>query len=314
MFLYELALELGVRSTALLDRAHALGMQVDTTAQLTPDQIEQLRSAYGKGRAQQAHEASVQQARAELEGADQAGGGSMNLAAIAALVAAGLVVVLMVGYMLTNSDNDTTTVGAGDTTDAEGGSSTTTEPCDSGSGIGVGAIGQDPGTTAGGAETTIAQATGATTAPADDALPPCDVVGGLSGDEIAAASTTFDGDPLDLPRDKREFCRAALSIIEFETKMYEVSNPEALGPVREVMLGGRDKFKADLAAMQAAAPPRIDGPLGRYAISYTTLMDSVTPTTDDYSLAVAFAQASRADLAYYATQINAAVTENCDKR
>lgn len=52
MFLYELALELGVRSTSLLDRAHALGMNIDTTAQLTPQQVEQLREVYGKGRSQ----------------------------------------------------------------------------------------------------------------------------------------------------------------------------------------------------------------------------------------------------------------------
>ena len=50
MLLYELALELGVRSTALMDRAHALGINVSSTDPLTPEQVARLREAYGKAR------------------------------------------------------------------------------------------------------------------------------------------------------------------------------------------------------------------------------------------------------------------------
>lgn len=295
MFLYELALELDVRSTALLDRAHAMGMNVDTTAELTPEQVEQLRAAYGRGRGRTRPDHT--EAHAALESAAGAGGNPMGTGGVVALVAAALVVVVLVGYMVTNSD-DSATVSAGNTTSTTDGPTTTTEPCDSNSGIGLGAIGQDPDASE----------------PADGALPPCDVVGGLSGEEIASASTTFAGDPLDLPRDKRRFCVAALSMFEFELKLFEASDTDAIGPIRDVMLSGRDKFKADLASMRETAPPRIDSALGSYAIVYTNLLDAVTPTVDDHSLAAAFLQAARTDLVYYANQINRAVNDNCDKR
>lgn len=312
MFLYELALELDVRSTVLLDRAHALGMNVDTTAQLTAEQVEQLRAAYGRGRGQLT-QAQID-ARVAVQEAESKNG-SLGVGAIAALVGAGLVVVLLVGYMFTNSGDDvTTTVGAGDTTEADSGPTTTTEPCDSSSGIGVGAIGQDPA--GGGApegDSTISNAVAATSAPAAS-LPPCEVVGGLSGEAIEAASTTFAGDPLDMPRDKRRFCVAAMSMVDFEMRLVEAANVDSLGPIREVMLSGRDQFKADLAQMQDSAPPRLDGPLDRYAVVYHNLLGSVSATSDEYTLAVAFLQASRTDLQYYAAQIQTAIFENCDKR
>lgn len=302
MFLYELALELGVRSTALLDRAHALGMNIDTTAQLTPEQVEQLREVYGKGRAQAV--TPPPEVLAQME-AQQASDGPLKPAGIIALVVAGLAVALLIGFMITNSgDDQVTTLGVDDTDVEESSTTTTTEPCDPDSGIGVGAIGQDAESTP---EGDAADAGG-------EALPPCDVVGALSGEEVVGTPTTFDGDPLDLPRDKREFCRAALSLVEFEMKMIEAADVESLGPIRDVMLEGRDKFKADLTAMKDAGPPRIDGPLERYEIIYTNLLDSVTPGADDLTVALAFNTASRTDLAYYSNQVTLAVNENCDKR
>mgnify|MGYP000981949109 CR=1 FL=1 len=298
MYLYELALELGVRSTALLDRAHALGMNVDTTAPLTAEQVEQLREVYGRGRARQ--EAPPPEVLAQME-AQASSDGPLKSSAIIALVIAGLAVVLLVGYMITNSDDSPdTTVALDDGKDgAASSSTTTTEPCDPDSGIGVGAIGQGATSTGG---------------DADGSLPPCDVVGAISGDEDLGTTTTFDGDPLDLPRDKREFCKAALSLVDFEMELYEAANVESLGPIRDVMLAGRDKFKADLATMKETAPPRIGGPLERYGIIYTNLLDSVTPGADDLTLAVAFNTAARTDLAYDSNQIALAVNENCDKR
>ncbi|NLD78302.1 MAG: hypothetical protein GX643_16740 [Acidimicrobiales bacterium] len=298
MYLYELALELGVRSTALLDRAHALGMNVDTTAQLTPEQVEQLREVYGRGRARQATPQPEVLTQMDAQGSSD---GPLKPSAIIALVIAGLAVVLLVGYMVTNSDDSPSTTVALDGGEEESSSSTTTttEPCDPDSGIGVGAIGQGEASTAGDTDAT---------------LPPCDVVGAISGDEDLGTTTTFDGDPLDVPRDKREFCKAALSLIDFEMELFEAADVESLGPIRDVMLAGRDKFKADLATMKETAPPRIGGPLERYGIIYTNLLDSVTPGADDLTLAVAFNTAARTDLAYDSNQIALAVNENCDKR
>lgn len=308
MFLYELALELGVRSTELIERAHTLGISVDPTAKLTAEQVEQLRSAYGKGRAQLAQSPVL-----DPSAGSGAGGGPMGVPAVAALVLAGLVVALVLGYMVTNSGSDTVNLSAEDAAAAADDETTpTTAPCDETSaGIGIGAIGQDPAATT---SAPAAPADAGSSVPAATTLPPCDVVGGLSGDEIAGPSTSFTGDPLDLPRDKQEFCRAALSMTEFEMRINEAANLEALGPIRDVILEGRDTWKSDLVVLEATAPPRLDNPVERYGIVYTTLFDSVVPGADDYSLAVAFVQASRTDLAYYTNQIATAIIENCDKR
>lgn len=294
MLLYELALELGVRSTALLDRAHALGMDVTATAPLTPEQVARLREAYGKGR-------PVPQAEVAAPAEAVIGGGrSLGTPALLALVGAGLVVVLLVAYMVTNSGGDDgTTVAAVDGTEAE--STTTTEPCDPASGIGVGAIGQGSATTAaGGGE-------------GGEALPPCDIAGGLSGDTLET-STTVAGDPIDVPRNAREFCKAAIAAMEFDTRLYEAANPDSLGPIRQVILDGRDKWRVDATVMAANAPPRLDVAMDRYVRVYSNLVDSVTPEGDDYDLAVHIVNTFRTDLTYYAVQINEAINANCDKR
>lgn len=295
MLLYELALELGVRSTALLDRAHALGMAVTATDPLSPEQVARLREAYGKGRPAPQAEVAVP-AEAVISG-----GRSLGIPALLALVGAGLVVVLLLAYMVTNSGGDDgTTLAAVDGAEAE--STTTTEPCDPASGIGVGAIGQGPGTTAAGG----GAGDGAT-------LPPCAIAGGLSGDALET-TTTVAGDPIDVPRDTREFCKAAIAAMEFDTRLYEAANPESLGPIRQVIIDGRDKWRVDATVMAANAPPRLDVAMDRYVRVYSNLVDSVTPEGDDYDLAVHIVTTFRTDLDYYAAQINEAINANCDKR
>jgi hypothetical protein len=292
LLLYELALELGVRSTALLDRAHALGMNVSATDPLSPEQVARLREAYGKGRP--APQAQVAAPTEAVLGDSR----SLSTGALLALVGAGLVVVLLVAYMVTNSGgDDATTVAAVDATDAE--TTTTTEPCDPASGIGAGAIGQ-------GGSTTVAGGSGA-------ALPPCAIAGGLSGDALET-TTTVAGDPIDVPRDTREFCKAAIAAMEFDTRLYEAANPESLGPIRQVILEGRDKWRIDATLMAANAPPRLDVAMDRYVRVYSNLVDSVTPEGDDYELAVHIVNTFRTDLTYYAVQINEAINANCDKR
>jgi hypothetical protein len=292
LLLYELALELGVRSTALLDRAHALGMNVSATDPLSPEQVARLREAYGKGRP--APQAQVAAPTEAVLGDSR----SLSTGALLALVGAGLVVVLLVAYMVTNSGgDDATTVAAVDGTEAE--STTTTEPCDPASGIGAGAIGQ-------GGSTTVAGGSGG-------ALPPCAIAGGLSGDALET-TTTVAGDPIDVPRDTREFCKAAIAAMEFDTRLYEAANPESLGPIRQVILEGRDKWRIDATLMAANAPPRLDVAMDRYVRVYSNLVDSVTPEGDDYELAVHIVNTFRTDLTYYADQINEAINANCDKR
>jgi hypothetical protein len=294
MLLYELALELGVRSTALMDRAHALGINVSSTDPLTPEQVARLREAYGKARhAPQAPMA----APTDVVLGDKR---PLSTGALLAVVGAGLVVVLLVAYMVTNSGGDDggTTLASGDDVEAE--STTTTEPCDPASGIGAGAIGQGTATTAAGAT-------------AEGALPPCDIAGGLSGDTIET-STTVAVDPIDVPRNTREFCKAAIASMEFDTKMIEAANLESLGPIRDVILQGRDKWRIDATVMSANAPPRLDVAMDRYVRVYTNLVDSVTPEADEYELAVVIMDTFRTDLNYYAAQINESINANCDKR
>ena len=293
MLLYELALELGVRSTALLDRAHALGIYVDQTSVLTPAQVEELRSAYGKGRGT----ASVHGAE-PIPALDIDSSKPMGTGAIVALVGAGLVVVLLVAYMFANSGDDGgSTVAAGGTTVAT--PAPTTEPCDPSSGIGVGAIGAGDGAEA---------------ADEGSGLPPCSVAGGLVDDGTTATTELDTRDPIDIPRDTREFCKAAIAATEFDTKLFEAANPESLGPIKDVIIAGRDKWRADATIMSVHAPPRLDVPIDRYIRVYSNLVDSVQPGDDDYELAVHIVNVFRTDLNYYAIQIGEAVTENCDKR
>ncbi len=319
MFLYELALELDVRSVVLLDRAHALGMDVDPTSQLTAAQVEQLRAAYGKGRNQ------ASPIVGDPVGAAGSSETSWGMPAVVAMVVAGLVVVLMIGYAVTNSDSGETVTAAAAPDDDDDAVTTTTEPCDtSASGIGVDAIGQDttattapeaadPDGTAADATDPAAPSEGDDPQAAGGTLPPCDVAGGLSDDEIAAP-TTEAVDAIDTPRDKREFCKAAISALEFEARMFEAADAYSLGPIRDVMIEGRDRWKIDITIMTAAAPPRLDVPLERYRIVYTNLLDAATPDADDYELAVRFNQVLRTDLEYYAIQLTQTIAENCDKR
>ncbi len=293
MLLYELALELNVRSTALLDRAQALGMDVDATTPLTPEQEAHLRRLYKPTRP----DPPVPEIVAEAVESSMKPRGP---AAILALVGAGLVVVLLIAYMLTSSGDESPppTVAASETTEPEG-STTTTEPCDPASGIGAGAIGQ----------TTVPDGSSGS---ATD-LPPCAIAGGLTGDPLET-TTTEAADPIDVPRDKREFCKAALSAMEFDTRLIEASDVDSLGPIRDVILEGRDRWHSDVTAMADSAPPRLDVAMDRYIRVYSNLVDTVTPETDDYQLAVHIVTTLRTDLNYYAAQINEVVNAHCDKR
>lgn len=297
MLLYELALELGVRSTVLLDRAHAMGMQVDQTTALSADQVEQLREAYGRGRGSQPAAPVVETVAS--------GGGDhkpIGTPAIVAMVAAGLVVVLLVGYVLTNSGGDETVSAAAPATDEVSSTTATTEPCDdSASGIGVGAIGQGEGT-----------ATSAVDG--GEVLPPCSVAGGLSGEEIDGTNEPDDRDPLDIPRNEAEFCRAARSAMDFDLQMSEAAMSTTLAELRDVMIQGRDRWKSDVVIMIASGPPRLDVPLERYRVVYTNFLDSATPDADDFELAMRFTGALRTDVNYYLAQIGQAVNENCGHR
>lgn len=298
MLLYELALELGVRSTVLMDRAHAMGINVSSTDPLTPDQVARLREAYGKARP--TSPAQVAAPTDEVLGAKR----PLGTGALLALVGAGLVVVVLLAYMITNSGGDDATTVAAVTEPAEEVTSTT-EPCDPASGIGAGAIGQGTATTATGAPTSAGASA--------DALPPCDIAGGISGEPLET-TTTVAGDPIDVPRDTREFCKAAIAAMEFDTKLSEAANPESLGPIRDVILQGRDQWRINATLMTAHAPPRLDVAMDRYVRVYTNLVDSVTPDADDLTLAVHIMDVFRTDLAYYAVQINEAITAHCDKR
>ena len=295
MMLYELALELGVRSTVLLDRAQAMGMDVSATGPLTAEQVQELRSAYGVTKPH------PQPALDPTQTITENRFGNLGTGPLLALVGAGLVVVILIAYMITSSGSDD---GGGGDVAAGGGSdtveavSTTTEPCDPSSGIGVGAIGQAPGSTA---------------APAGDALPPCSVAGGLSDDAIDGTTTTVAGDPIDVPRDKDEFCKAALSAMDFDTKMMEAATAETIGPLRDTILQGRDRWRSDATIMVATGPPRLDVAMDRYVRVYSNLVDSVTPEVDDYTLAVHIITTFRTDLNYYAAQIGDAINTNCDK-
>jgi hypothetical protein len=294
VLLYELALELGVRSTALLDRAQALGMDVTATAPLTAEQVAELRAAYGKQRPTPAVAETVAPV------VDPAAR-SFSTGSVLALVGAGLVVVLLIAYMVTNSGDDGGSTVAANEIAAEDSTTTTTEPCDANSGIGAGAIGQS--------STSAATDGGA----GGSALPPCSVAGGLSDDALET-TTTADVDPIDLPRDKREFCRGALAAMEFDTKLMEAAQAETIGPLRDVIIQGRDKWKADATIMTINAPPRLDMAMDRYTRVYINLVDSVTPEIDDLALAEHIINTFRTDLNYYAAQINESINTHCDKR
>lgn len=54
--------------------------------------------------------------------------------------------------------------------------------------------------------------------------------------------------------------------------------------------------------------------MDRYIRVYSNLVDTVTPETDDYQLAVHIVTTLRTDLNYYAAQINEVVNAHCDKR
>ena len=100
MMLYELALELGVRSTVLLDRAQAMGMDVSATGPLTAEQVQELRSAYGVTKPH------PQPALDPTQTITENRFGNLGTGPLLALVGAGLVVVILIAYMITSSGSD----------------------------------------------------------------------------------------------------------------------------------------------------------------------------------------------------------------
>ncbi|MEO6627383.1 MAG: hypothetical protein ABIP03_02305 [Aquihabitans sp.] len=302
MFLYELAIELDVRSPELMARATELGMTgILTTSHLTPEQVRELKASYGRG-GPPPPPPPPGVGGAPTHGAPGAnGGGERNMVAMAALAVVLVVVVGLFAYMVTNGSDEPT--GTAQTVGTSAKTTTTTEACQPGDGgTGIGAIGET-----------------VDTSDPTSGLPSCDDVAGGLGSDVESTTSTLPGDPIDYPRDKRKFCIAARSSMLFEQAMVEAatsaqSEAAALHGLRDVMLNGRNQWRADVVTMIATGPPRLDVSLELYRSTYSALLDGVRPDMADLDLARLFVLTRGADLRHAAVEIDEAMKTNCSTR
>lgn len=299
MFLYELAIDLGIRSPDLVARAIELGLTgIGPSSHLSPEQVQLLRASYGKGGPVAPPPLTMGGPAGGPAGSSGGPGGGLSPVAIAAIVVVALLVVGLFTFMLTHKSDNTTAV-ASDSSVPDGGSTSTTEPCIEGaSGVsGIGAVGES------------------TSGDRAD-LPACgDVAGGLGSDGLVT-TTALPADPIDRPRAKRDFCKAARSAMAFEARMVEAaraadSDLTALHNLRDVMLVGRDQWRADVVVMIATGPPRLDISLELYRRTYSDLLNAITPRMSDLELARAFIATQGTDLRHAALEITDALVSSC---
>ena len=289
MFLFELALELGERSPLVVARAHEMGMtEVSATSQLTPDQVQALRAAYGRVPPPPPPGYPAQGPVASPAGPGSSG--DSKPFAMVALAVVLLAVVGLFGYMLTHQETQSVAASDAEAGPGSDATTTTTVPCRAGGA--VGAVGASSLRSVDGGD--------------GDTKEDCGPSGGLT-----TTSTTLPADPLDLPKDKDDFCTSSRSAIAFEQRMVDVVQPGEIGPIRDVILQGRDQWHTDVETMIASAPPRLSVSLELYRHVYTDLLDPVQPDTSDENLARLFLYARTTDLTHASYEVTDAMSTNC---
>ena len=297
MLLYELALELGLRSTDVVARAQALGMtQVGPSSKLTPEEVARLREAItgvpqarpvapaggpAFGPSDRWQGATVPGAPAAgiplgPDGSPDQGRNPVGTIVIGAVV---LLVVALFAYMAMNTDDTKKprSVATGDQ-----------------AGTGKGTVPDDP-----------CAAQTSTTDPVCN-----DVDGGIVGAPVTSSTTLPPGyvPGVDTPKDKGKFCQGARGALDLEQKMIMAASPQEF---RDVIVAGKAQWLIDAQSMLQGAPPRIEVQLDLYTTVYGDLMAAVTPGLDEEGLYRAFIQARGTDLSNAAVAINGAYAENC---
>ena len=301
---YELALELGLRSTDLVARAHELGMDgVGPSSNLTPEDVARLRAAirgvpepplvapgepgsFGAGRGYQAPVGPGRPAppgMAPVPGSDVI---SEPMSAASKAVIGGVValVVALFAYMAVNTGSDgPKRTEAVETADDGAPTTTEADPC---------------------AEDVATSTTAAVCA---------DVEGGLVGAPATSSTTRPEGyvPGVDDPRDVRKFCKGARSAMELERKLAQVTTAEQF---RDAIVAGRAQWMVDAALMDEGAPPRIDVSMDLYMATYGNLMATVTPASDEQALMQALIRIRQSDISHAAIEINGAFLDNCSGR
>lgn len=133
---------------------------------------------------------------------------------------------------------------------------------------------------------------------------PC-VTGGDGRQPVAGGATIVDcpettasepvGDDAELPTpdgggavpgippsqavDQIRFCRAAMGVTAFELELAAALTRSDMIKTRQVILDGRDQWRADVGAMGLAGPADIAEDLDAYAASYGALVDPVDADT-----------------------------------
>jgi hypothetical protein len=297
VLLYELALELGLRSTDVVARAQALGMaQVGPSSKLTPEEVARLREAItgvpqgrplpppggpALGPTDRWQGTTIPGARAAggPPGPDGAPDETRSPVATAVIAVVVLLVVALFGYMATHTGDGkkAQSVAAGDQ-DGTGASTIPDDPC------------------------------AAKTSTTD---PVCaDVDGGIVGAPVTSSTTLPPGyvPGVDTPKDKGKFCKGARGALDLEQKMIMAPSAQEF---RDVIVAGKAQWLIDAQSMLQGAPPRIEVQLDLYTTVYGDLMAAVTPGLDEEGLYRAFIQARGTDLSNAAVAINGAYAENC---
>ena len=293
MLTYELALELGIRSPELVERAKEIGIVgIGPSTNLNGEQIARLRQeitgmtapppppvaplggpgGFGAGRGYP-----------PPPGAGGASGPKHDepLSTTSKAVIGGVValVVALFAYMVVNTgDEPTQQAGGPDATTAV--TAPRVDPC-------------------------------APNASTSTSNPVCaDVEGGLVGAPVTSSTTLPDGYVLgvDNPRDKRKFCKGARSVFALEQKLAQA---QTANEFRDAIVTGKAKWLVDAHLMEEGAPPRLDNPLQLYMKVYGDLMVAITPTTDEVALAQAFIRARSSDIASAAVEVTGAYLDNC---
>ncbi|HEX2577718.1 MAG TPA: hypothetical protein VHK88_15300 [Aquihabitans sp.] len=332
MHLYELALELGVRSADLSSRAVELGLgEVGPASALTAEQVAALRADVAPPPVAAAATAPATAAQAvgwAAPHATPAGGeGGRRTQWVAAAVLAPLVITLFV-FMATNTgteerpDRPADEAAAGEVPPAGTGAdeAATTLPEIAG---GIGDLparggsapegrgpAADPGTPG---ECQVAPAPALVGRPivedcGDVEAPPASSPGAPSRDPRGGPMPALPAHvPLDLP----DFCRAAVRAFRFEQALAEAGAGDGGSAMGTVIVAGRADWRTAVDEMWAAGPLRLLPDLEHYRDRYATVLDRIGEATPEEEIQRSFDELFDDRLVLAAGRINEAARDSC---
>ena len=295
MLTYELALELGIRSPELVERAKEIGIVgIGPSTNLNREQVARLHQEITGMAAPPPPPPPVAPVGGPGFGAGRGhqpppgpGGGPgpkhdepMSTASKAVIGGVVVLVVALFAYMVINTGDEPTKQAAAGSDGTPAVTAPRVDPC-------------------------------APNAATSTSNPVCaDVEGGLVGAPVTSSTTLPDGYVLgvDNPRDKRKFCKGARSVFALEQKLAQA---QTANEFRDAIVMGKAQWLVDAHLMEEGAPPRLDNPLQLYMKVYGDLMVAITPTTDETALARAFIRARSSDIASAAVEVTGAYLDNC---